>query len=117
MLAKATFRQSFPEFADAAVYPDSMLDFWLVVSNVHCSETKWAALFDVGMSLCLAHHLKVAKDAGDAGLVSSESAGDVSVSLDTSSTTEERGGNWNLTTYGKQFIRMARLVGGCAMQL
>jgi hypothetical protein len=120
---KAAFRGAFPEFTSTVDYPDAMLTFQLLVAGAYVSEDKWSELYTVGMSLCLAHHLVLAKGnqsgtpGSGTGLVSGQSVGDISASFDTSSTSEERGGQWNLTTYGQQFTRMARLVGGCAIQI
>ena len=44
-------------------------------------------------------------------LKSSKGVGDVSVSLDNQSVIEERGGDYNLTRYGRLFIRLARQMG------
>jgi hypothetical protein len=117
-----TFRQSFPEFNDVAQYPDHMLSFWATVAGVHVSESKWGDVYTVGMSLALAHYLVLANnnrtEAGiTTGPVNSESTGDISTGYDTSASLEEKAGQWNLTSYGKQFIRMARLIGGVAIQI
>ncbi len=120
----ATFRQNFPEFNSSSDYSDPMLTFWSSVAGAYVDKTRWQGLYDVGMSLALAHHLVLAKNnkiggqpGNNTGLINSQSVGDVSASFDTNNTTEERGGQWNLTTYGQQFLRMARLVGGCAVQI
>jgi len=118
----ATFRTNFTEFTDETKYPDAMLTFWMTVAGVYVSATKWAELYDIGMSLALAHYLVIAGNNASSpgsgtGLINSQSVGDVSAGYDTSSTIEDGAGNWNLTNYGQQFIRMARLVGGCAVQL
>ncbi len=116
---KGAFRAAFPEFASTVTYPDAMLDFWLTVAGGYVDAIVWDALYTAGMSLCLAHHLVIAHnnsagDPGASGLISSQSAGDVSVSYDTNAASEDKAGQWNLTSYGKQYIRMARLIGGVA---
>lgn len=120
-IANDTFRTNLPEFEDSSKYPDSMLTFQGRIAGIYCSEEKWGELYELGMCLAMAHFMTIAAnnmtDAGNNGLVSSESAGDVSISFDTGSVIEERGGDWNTTSYGRQFIRMARLVGGRAVQL
>jgi uncharacterized protein DUF4054 len=120
---KTAFRAAFPEFTSTVDYPDAMLSFWETVSGVHVSASKWGDLYNTGMYLVLAHYITIAKNnkAGNpgsgAGLVGSESAGDVSVSYDTGSTKEENAGQWNLTTYGQQYLRLCRMVGGVAVQI
>ena len=81
-----------------------------------------------GVSLYTAHELVIAAQnvkAGQNGGVPGTSGGipvdktvgSVSVSYDAQSTTEKDAGWWNKTTYGQQFIRLARLFGAGAIQL
>jgi hypothetical protein len=118
---KGAFRKAFPEFSDVTEYPESVMNFWESVASAYVSENKWGTLYVQGMSLVLAHLLTLAKNnqSGQqgAGPISNQSVGDVSVGFDTSSTAEDRAGQWNLTTYGKQYIRLARMIGGVAMQI
>ncbi len=51
------------------------------------------------------------------GIANSKTVGSVTVSYDASTSTEKDAGYWNLTTYGKQFIRLARIFGAGAIQL
>jgi len=119
---KAAFRLAFPEFQDEDVYSDDVMTFWESMAGAYVSEVKWGTLYVQGMSLVLAHFLVLAKNnqstpGGGTGLVSNQSVGDVSVGFDTTTTAEERAGQWNLTNYGQQYIRMARMISGGAMQL
>lgn len=120
---KTAFRTAFPEFASLTDYPDTVMEFWESMASAYVSEVKWSALYTVGMSLVLAHFLTIAKGnksdpgAGNGGLISNQSVGDVSAGFDTTSTIEAGAGQWNITTYGQQYTRMARLIGGVAMQL
>ena len=121
-LDNATFRQTFPEFADATKYPDAQLTFWLTFSANFVNAAKWGDAYDAGLSLVLAHHLVIsgnnqASPGGGSTLSSGESAGDVSISYDTANMIEEKGGHWNTTSYGRQYLRMARFMGGCARQV
>lgn len=124
----ATFRQQFPEFADAARYPEPLVAFWLDVVTRMLDPNRWADLLDVGLALALAHHLVVAvREQGSAvagkvpgtvlGMQTSKSVDTVSVSYDVGAVTNEGGGFWNMTTYGIQFLGMARLVGSGGVQL
>lgn len=124
----ATFRQQFPEFADTARYPEPLVAFWLDVVTRMLDPKRWADLLDVGLALALAHHLVVAvREQGSAvagkvpgtvlGMQTSKSVDTVSVSYDVGAVTNEGGGFWNMTTYGIQFLGMARLVGSGGVQL
>lgn len=124
----ATFRQSFPEFADATRYPDSLVTFWLDVVTRMLNPDRWADLLDIGLSLALAHHLVLAvRDQNSAqagkvpgtvlGMQTSKSVDTVSVSYDVSAVTNEGGGFWNMTSYGVRFLGMARLFGAGGVQL
>lgn len=114
---KSAFRKNFPEFASQQDYPDTILTFWESMAGAYVSETYWTTLYTQGMSLVLAHFLVLAKGnktdagAGNGGLISNQSVGDVSAGFDTSNTTKAGAEEWNLTTYGQQYYRMARMLG------
>lgn len=124
----ATFRTDFPEFSNVVSYPDSQITFWSDFGEAMILEKRWSTQKPVGVALFTAHHLVLAKSNTDAatngalpgqtsGPTSSKSVGSVSVSYDTNSTLEEKAGHWNMTTYGKQFIHLARMFGAGAYQL
>lgn len=82
----------------------------------------------MGVSLYVAHELtlasqnqKAAKVGGSPGLQggvpSSKTVGSVTIQFDPNTSTEKDGGWWNLTTYGKQFLRLARIFGAGCVQL
>ncbi len=120
---KAAFRVSFPEFSDVAKYPDTMLDTWLVGAGLYVSQVKWTTYYTLGMSLVLAHFIalaynnKIGEPGTATGRVASEAAGSVNVTYDALNTVEDKAGQWNQTTYGQQYVRMARMIGGCAVQV
>lgn len=117
----STFRSDFPEFANVTTYPTSMINFWASLGDTMLNTVRWGDLRTHGLELFVAHNITLqAQDIADAaaggipgggGLVASQSAGSVSVSMDTTSGAEQDGGNYNLTTYGKQFLRLSRIVG------
>lgn len=117
----STFRRDFPEFANVTTYPASMINFWASLGDTMLNTVRWGDLRTHGLELFVAHNITLqAQDIADAaaggipgggGLVASQSAGSVSVSMDTTSGAEQDGGNYNLTTYGKQFLRLSRIVG------
>ena len=120
----ATLRLDFPEFADNTAYPDGTINFWLSIAGKMLNAVRFDDMLDNATELFVAHHLvlwkrdQVAAVPGQAtGLVASKSVGGVSVSYDTNSTIEEGAGHWNLTVYGSQFIKLARMFGSGGLQL
>lgn len=124
----ADFRLKFPEFADATAYPDAMISFWSGIAEAQVSECKWGNLYTQGVMLYTAHELVLARQSekaalkgGDAGQVkgpvASKAVGQANISYDTTSGVETNAGMWNLTTYGRQYIRLARMFGAGAVQL
>jgi hypothetical protein len=121
----ATFREAFPEFSDIVKYPDAMLNFWSSVAITQVNCDRWRSQTLLGVYLYTAHECVLAaqnQKAGNiggapgqqAGPATSKTVGSVTAQYDAATTTEKDAGYWNLTTYGKQFIRLARIFGaGC----
>ena len=120
----AQFRADFPEFTSTATYPDTVVTMWLTIANsmLSASATKWSTVFGLGCELFAAHNLVLEqKDYAislrggvpgiNAGVVSSKGVGGASISYDTSSGVEANAGHWNLTIYGRRFMRLARMAG------
>jgi hypothetical protein len=126
-LDPSQFRQDFPEFADATVYPDPVLSFWLGIAAVSLPECRWGAWWSLGQELFTAHNLVLAAQSQeDASLgitpgevdgpATAKSVDKVSVSKDASAVTLEDGGFWNMTRYGIQLLQFARMAGAGGMQ-
>lgn len=124
----SAFRTAFPEFKDTQLYPDQMITFWSQVPLAQVNKSRWCNMYGLGFQLYLAHELVIAgRDRKSAefggvpgtsgGIATDKTVGSVSVGYDAQSTTEKDAGYWNQTTYGKQFIRLARLFGAGAIQL
>ncbi|WP_343724933.1 DUF4054 domain-containing protein [Herbaspirillum huttiense] len=124
----ATFRQHFPEFEDAGIYPDAQVTFWLTVAENLVNRERWGGLADQGVELVTAHHLVLARRdelassvGGAPGLMtgpqSSKSVDKVSASYDTNAATVDGAGFWNLTTYGVRYVSLARLFGAGGLQV
>jgi hypothetical protein len=122
------FRDAFPEFQDIAKYPDAMLTFWsnLAYAQVNCN--RWGQQTLMGIQLYTAHEITLASQnykagniggvpGGASGPINTKTVGSVTASYDTQQTAEKDAGYWNLTIYGKQFIRLARMFGAGAVQL
>jgi hypothetical protein len=128
MFVIAEFRQAFPEFGDTAKYPDSMLSFWGEVAEQQVVERRWRRMTRQGQSLYVAHEITLAAQnynagnvggipGGTGGPINSKTVGSVTAAYDTQQTAEKDAGYWNLTTYGKQFIHLARIFGSGPVQL
>ena len=117
----ADFRTQFPEFADTTKYPDPLIQFWADFADSRLNELIWGDQRIYGLKLFTAHQIVLAivdQEDAEAGsipgqgtaIVSSESAGGVSIGIDTSASIESEGGHWNETRYGRQYLRMARML-------
>lgn len=121
----AKFRTDFPEFADASRYTPAMLNFWSGIGEKVVSPDRWGDLYNQGLELFTAHNIvlaagnKAAAAQGSMpgqsnGVLTSKKVGSVGVTYDNTSSVELDAGHWNQTTYGRQYIRLARLLGqGC----
>lgn len=125
----SSFRAQFVGYADSSVYPDPMIQAWLVLSVQFVSPDRWGSeLVDYGQSLWTAHHLTLqAADAkvaaiggiagGGGGILSSKSGGGLSASYDVASVTEQGGGFWNQTSSGREFYRLSQMIGAGPVQI
>jgi hypothetical protein len=123
-----TFRTDFPEFADDLKWSDSVIKFWSDFGERMVLEKRWCSEKPIGVQLFTAHHIVLAKSNEQSstngalpgqinGPAASKTVGSASISYDTNSSLEEGAGHWNLTTYGKQFIHLARMFGAGAYQI
>lgn len=124
----ADFRAAFPEFSDAAKYPDAQLTFWASVAEKMVKSDVWQDMYENGVFLYVAHEITLAAQNKKAatvggppgqqgGIANTKTVGSVTVGYDSQVSSEKDAGFWNLTNYGKQFIRYARLFGAQAIQL
>ena len=124
----ADFRANFPEFSSTVTYPDSQLTFWSGFAEKMVKPEIWQDMYANGVMLYVAHELVMARQnvqtAGvggipglSGGIANTKTVGSVSVGYDSQANSEKDAGYWNLSNYGKQFIRLARLFGAGAIQL
>ena len=126
----AQFRANFPAFASAQPYTNELIQFWLTDAYNNMNAPGWGTNLDTYAQLRAAHFLSIEGQAilaaqrgavpGQAtGMVSSKSAGPISVSYDTATAAMKEGGadTWNATTYGQRYWRKARMVGAGGAQL
>lgn len=121
-VTSAQFRLDFPEFADTDVFPDSMVNFWLNFALGMLNECRWGSMLNMGLELMTAHQLVLADRNGyKPGVITapqgSKAVDKVNVSYDTASVTLDNGGHWNGSSYGIQFLQLARMMGSGGMQL
>lgn len=119
----AKFRTDFAEFSDITQYPDSVITFWLGVGVNLLPADRWDTMLDFGLELFTAHHVVISsrESNGTPGAVtgphSAEAVDKVSYSTDTQSVALTDGGFWNMTSYGIQFLQLARLIGAGGIQV
>jgi hypothetical protein len=124
----ASFIVDYPEFSNAATYPEAAFTLFANEAATMMNVGRWGAMYNDGYELFVAHKLMLYKRRQDTaalnaypglgkGVLNSESPGQVSLSYDTTASTEERGGMYNETEYGREFLRKARLVGMGAVQV
>lgn len=122
------FRLDFPEFDNATVYPDTNLLFWSTIAAQLIDMGQWASLYNQAVELFVAHNIALAAQEraqtasggipGSAnGVIAAKTVGNVSVNYDNTDVMEPGAGHWNQTTYGRQYIRLARMIGQGCLQL
>ena len=124
----AQFRLDFPEFSDSVRYPDSQITFYSTIAETMTNADKWKTLWLQGVELYVAHEITLAAQSSQAGQngsvpgqqggpINSKAVGSVNVGYDTVTGSEKNAGWWNLTSYGKQYFRLSRMIGVGAVQL
>lgn len=124
----AVFRTFFPEF-DSVRFPDVLVTVYLGVASKLVNGDLFADLTDFAQSNVAAHYLSL----GDAerkaaarnitpgqagvGVMSSKGADSLSASYDVGIGSEVGAGFWNLTRYGREWARLAKLFGAAPIQV
>lgn len=123
----------YPQFAGDGI-PDSVLEMYLDLAHETIQKTRWRSYWKLAMGLFVAHFVTLwamgaTNGAGSAaelasagenqGVVSSKSAGGVSISRDFSLTNQglTDWAGWNQTQYGTQLATLAKLVGKGGIQV
>lgn len=126
--AYSDFIAAFPEFSDAAKYPQASFTFWQGIAALRLRADRWCKLLDHGSMLFIAHNLVVQRRNAAAaakgktvgsieGPTTAKSIDKLSKSQDTSAVTLAEAGDWNASTYGVQFWQLAQMVGSGGRQL
>ena len=129
------FRSAYNAFADGVSYPDGTIQIWLntasgsVNNPAALDPNRWGQFWVIGCMLFAAHFIALNKREDRAaefegvtgtatpGVVASKAIGGASVSYDVGSSIEDGGGHWNLTIYGRQYLRFARMAGMGGVQV
>lgn len=145
MISLARFRADMTAFADDDVYPDEALTYWLGIAAIMLNtkrfgfsaadpwpaspETTALKQYDFATEQFVAHNLAIEKMAANqaaapggvpgavSGVVQSSSVDKVSVSYSADAGLEPDAGHWNLTIYGRRFIRLLRMAGAGPYQV
>ena len=126
MVDVATFRAVFPEFGDAAKYPDARVQYYLDFAVQSLRPEAWRNLLERGTGLFVAHYLAMSAISragaipgrGQLGIVASKSVGPASISYDNSAISAQAdAGHWALTSYGLMYWELMRMVGTGGWQL
>lgn len=123
------FTTAFPEFSNAATYPEGTFNFWQGIANLRLNVCRWGELLDHGAMLFIAHNMKEqaksilnstlgtgTKIGEVSGPVSAKSIDKISFAFATDTVTVEGAGDFNSTSYGVQFFQLALMVGSGGMQ-
>lgn len=121
-ITPAQFRTDFPEFSNTTDFTDSQINFWVNVAGLMMDPNRWQRLLGPGTELFVAHNLyfeamnkRSANTGGvpgiNKGVVSSEGAGSINVSYDTTAGLDKDASHWNQTNYGIRFHYLLRLIG------
>lgn len=126
MVDIAAFRAVFPEFGDAAKYPDAQVQYYLDFAVQSLRPEAWRNLLERGTGLFVAHYLAMSAISragtvpgrGQLGIVASKSVGPASISYDNSAISAQAdAGHWALTSYGLMYWELMRMVGTGGWQL
>lgn len=131
----ADFEKYFPEFFKeddstnpptlVPIFPVELFEAYVELADSIVGQCKWGKMWKYGMGLVVAHFLvyKLRKFPNDGtiggivdggsitGIVSSATLGDASVKYDTGLTTDPDYGTWNYTSYGQEFVELAKQAG------
>lgn len=128
MITVETFRSMFNAFADPGVYDENAINMFITIAYSRLNGGRWGATLDYGASMFVAHHMALTArdnatvDAGGLpgdvqGVKSAKSVDKVSISYAPDTVALTDGEFWNMTTYGIQFLRLARMMGSGGMQV
>ena len=116
MFERSKMAALWPEFGDAEIYPDVLLEAWREEAYAVLLESRWGKRRDFGAMLYCAHFIALARKAAASatggasveGIRTNKSVGPLSVGYDVASVTNQGAAFWNTTSYGIQFFTMLK---------
>jgi hypothetical protein len=127
----AQFRRDFKVFADSAVYDDASISMYLQIAS-YFSPRRYGQWLAMAQELFAAHFLTIDRQdmlstlrgglpGQTTGPAVTKSIGGASISYAEYATIEGgmtgNSGHWNLTVYGKRYLRIARMAGAGPIQI
>jgi Protein of unknown function (DUF4054) len=114
------FRLDFPEFADEQVYTDAMCTFWAGIGAQINSPEVFGGAYNQVIELFTAHNLVLQAKAidtvsvggipgRDGGAITDKKTGSVQQQYDSTSSSTVGQGNFNETTYGRQYLYLRKM--------
>ena len=98
------------------------LQMFVNLASASISQLRWQDSWSFGMALFIAHYATLYQQSSSSvmaglakGVQVSKSVGDVSVSYQAITSGLESWGAWNLTSFGQQFLTMAKMIGAGPM--
>lgn len=122
------FRLDLTEFADTAVFPNSVIQFWLNFAASMVNPNRFLSQTYVGIELFAAHFITLeaqdmlATNAGglpgtSTGLIKDKEVDTVRIQYDTQAASSSEAGHWNLTSYGMRWLYLSNVFGSGPVQL
>ena len=128
-LTLAAFRETFgTAFQDRNRYTDANVTLYLTIAANVLPVDRWGDWYAAGLGWFTAHFVVLDARADEyaakgqlpgfmVGILTSKSVGGASAGYDVSSGMEMDAGHWNLTDWGRRFLRTARMVGTGPIQV
>jgi hypothetical protein len=118
MITPDDFKLRFPTVFDAV--DNSRVQLFIDLSALEISESQWGNFFDEGMSQRVAHVITVdlrnaTSPNQDSGTVTSKSIGKIKLTYATGAQTVITNEDLKSTGYGKEFLRLSKMIGAGAI--
>lgn len=122
------FRNDCPAFANAEMFPDESVTFWLNAATIMLNASRWRSSLGMATVLFVEHNLALeayAQNTANAGgipgmgmgVVASQAAKSTSLSFDTGLAGQPGAGHWNLTIFGTRLYRLMMMFGAGPIQI
>jgi hypothetical protein len=124
----ASFRQAFPQFKNPDKFGDFAITMWSGIAYNLLDPVRWDVMLDYGAMLYTAHRLVLMErdvltaigggiPGAVTGVLTAKAIDKVSSSYDAQSVTLEDGGDYNMTRYGIELLKLMRQFGMGGLQM